>query len=230
MNPNPLDPKGSEGAKKPQLQLVPPALMDETAKAIQHGAEKYGPWNWRKTKVEMMTYIGAMKRHIDALLEGEDIDDSGAHHLGCVAASCAIVLDARKHGTLVDNRPGAEVKPGGCVHGTDGKICRRCYEMFASQERIKTTLAYPQHPGETPVPSQMCPQCKAALLFRNDTGTTLCLKCGFDPSAQHTTRVECTKCGNIHPRNPQSLICTKCGNIHPRNPQSLICPKCWAKT
>ena len=103
--PKPLDPKGEAGAKKPQLQLIPPILGVETAKALVNGA-KYGPWNWRHTPVEMMTYIGAMKRHIDALIDGEDIDpESGAHHLGHVAAGCGIVLDARKHGTLVDNRP-----------------------------------------------------------------------------------------------------------------------------
>lgn len=103
--PKPLDPKGEAGAKKPQLQLIPPVLGVETAKALVNGA-KYGPWNWRHTPVEMMTYIGAMKRHIDALIDGEDIDpESGAHHLGHVAAGCGIVLDARKHGTLVDNRP-----------------------------------------------------------------------------------------------------------------------------
>lgn len=102
----PTDPKGNEGKKKPQLQLIPPALNDETAKALSHGAAKYGPWNWRGSKVELMTYLGAMKRHIDRVLEGEDIDpESGAHHLGHVAASCAIALDAQRHGTLVDNRP-----------------------------------------------------------------------------------------------------------------------------
>jgi hypothetical protein len=100
------DPKASQAVQKPQLQLIPPALNDETAKALSRGAVKYGPWNWRENKVELMTYLGAMKRHIDCLIEGEDIDpDTGAHHLGCVAAGCGIVLDARKHGTLVDNRP-----------------------------------------------------------------------------------------------------------------------------
>jgi hypothetical protein len=102
----PLDPKGEAGKLKPQLQLIPPVLSQETAKALSRGAGKYGPWNWRENKVEIMTYIGAMKRHLDCILEGEDIDpESGAHHLGHVAASCGIVLDAQKHGTLVDNRP-----------------------------------------------------------------------------------------------------------------------------
>ena len=109
-NPPPsTDPKASQAIQKPQLQLIPPALNEETAKALSHGGIKYSPWNWRENKVEMMTYLGAMKRHIDCLIEGEDIDpDTGAHHLGCVAAGCGIVLDARKHGTLVDNRPPSE--------------------------------------------------------------------------------------------------------------------------
>jgi len=100
------DPKKSQGDQKPQLQLIPPALNNEVAKALARGAEKYGVFNWRENNVEIMTYLGAMKRHIDQFLDGEDIDpDTGAHHLGCVAAGCGIVLDARKHGTLVDNRP-----------------------------------------------------------------------------------------------------------------------------
>jgi hypothetical protein len=102
----PLDPKGEAGKLKPQLQLIPPVLSQETAKALSLGAKRYGPWNWRENNVKIMTYIGAMKRHLDCILEGEDIDpESGAHHLGHVAASCGIVLDAQKHGTLVDNRP-----------------------------------------------------------------------------------------------------------------------------
>lgn len=90
------DPKASQAIQKPQLQLIPPALSEETAKALERGAVKYGPWNWRENEVEIMTYLGAMKRHIDKLINGEDIDpDTGAHHLGCVAAGCGIVLDAR---------------------------------------------------------------------------------------------------------------------------------------
>lgn len=104
--PPPLDPKRAAGALKPQLQLIPPVFNETVAAALSHGADKYGPWNWRENKIEMMTYLGAMKRHIDALLDGEDLaPDSGVHHLGHIAASCAIVLDAGKHGTLVDNRP-----------------------------------------------------------------------------------------------------------------------------
>ena len=100
------DPKGAAGLLKPQLQLIPPALNEEVAKALFCGSVKYGPWNWREHEVQIMTYLGAMRRHIDAVIEGEDIDpESGAHHLGHIAAGCGIILDARRHGTLVDNRP-----------------------------------------------------------------------------------------------------------------------------
>lgn len=103
---NTQDPKGEAGSIKPQLQLIPPALNAETAKALACGAQKYGTWNWRGGQVEMMTYLGAMKRHIDALIDGEDTDpESGAHHLGHVAARCGIVLDALAHRKLIDNRP-----------------------------------------------------------------------------------------------------------------------------
>lgn len=102
----PLDPKKAQGAKKPQLQLIPPALNVATVQALQNGAEKYGTWNWRENRVEMMTYLGAIRRHLDDLLEGENFaPDSGVHHLGHIAANCAILLDAEKHGMLVDNRP-----------------------------------------------------------------------------------------------------------------------------
>lgn len=108
-----LDPKKEAGSQKPQLQNIPPVLNRQVSQALECGAIKYGPWNWRDNNVELMTYLGAMKRHIDAVIDGEDIDpESGAHHLGHVAAGCAIVLDARKHGTLVDNRP-----PAAKAHG-----------------------------------------------------------------------------------------------------------------
>lgn len=103
---NATDPKGHAGLLKPQLQTIPPIANREMAAALTLGATKYGPWNWRGRKVEVMTYIGAMRRHLDAFLDGEDLDpESHASHLGHVMAGCAIVLDAREHDNLVDNRP-----------------------------------------------------------------------------------------------------------------------------
>lgn len=100
------DPKGAEGAKKTPLHLLPPEPKRAAAMVHKLGADKYGPWNWRTNKVELMTYLSAMMRHIDEVLSGTDIDpESTEHHLAHVIAGCNIVLDARHHGTLIDNRP-----------------------------------------------------------------------------------------------------------------------------
>lgn len=108
------DPKGSAGEKKTPLHLLPPVFMAATAWVLKLGAKKYGPWNWRKSKVESQTYIGAIRRHLDAWQDGENNDpESGICHLAHVAASVAILLDADKNGTLVDNRPPKISKPKG---------------------------------------------------------------------------------------------------------------------
>lgn len=100
-----LDPKASQGAQKLQLHLLPPAGNEAMARALEHGAKRYGERNWVQTQVCLTTYISAMRRHIDCLLDGENLDlDSGVHHLGHVMAGCGIVLDAMRHGTLVDDR------------------------------------------------------------------------------------------------------------------------------
>lgn len=74
------DPKAKHGAEKPQLHLIPPAGNEEQAKALACGRDKYGERNWLRNRVGMRTYLSAMKRHIDCVLDGEDIDkESGAH-------------------------------------------------------------------------------------------------------------------------------------------------------
>ena len=106
------DPKAAIGITKPQLHLIPPAANDEMAKALQCGAAKYGTRNWMQSKVAMTVYLAAMKRHIDQVLDGEDFDlESGAHHLGHVMAGCGIVLDALRHGMLIDDRVLPPKKP-----------------------------------------------------------------------------------------------------------------------
>ena len=100
-----IDPKGAAGASKIQLQLVPPILNRGVASVMATGASKYGAWNWRSTTVLATTYIGAIRRHLDAWQDGQDMDpESGVSHLAHVAANCAILLDAGSVGTLDDDR------------------------------------------------------------------------------------------------------------------------------
>ena len=102
------NPKKAYGDAKLPVHLVPPALVLGAAKALGEGAAKYGPYNWRSTRVEAMTYVGAMLRHIAAYLDGEDIDpesSTGKTHLDGIAGSLAVLMDATYSGYLDDNRP-----------------------------------------------------------------------------------------------------------------------------
>lgn len=101
-----VDPKKGEGDKKTPLQLLPPVFKKQVALVLRLGGEKYGFWNWRKSKVECQTYVGAIHRHLDAWQSGEDLDpESGQSHLAHVAASIAIMMDAEEQETMEDNRP-----------------------------------------------------------------------------------------------------------------------------
>jgi hypothetical protein len=114
MNTQYNDPKGAAGALKTPLGLIPPFAMEQTALAHKHGAEKYGPFNWRDTGVCASTYINAMMRHINAFRDGENLDpESGISHLAHIACSCNILLDADYCDTLQDDRnvlPNADIQ------------------------------------------------------------------------------------------------------------------------
>lgn len=102
-NPNP---KKAFGETKPDLSLVPAVGTLHQAMAHEDGGKKYGPYNWRKDPVEVMTYIAAARRHLDLFLDGQDYtSDTNVHNLGAVMACCAIVLDSQELGILIDNRP-----------------------------------------------------------------------------------------------------------------------------
>jgi hypothetical protein len=100
------DPKGEAGKLKCPLHLLPPFAMMQTAWVLALGAIKYGPWNWLGNKVETMTYVGAIMRHLLAYVSGEDNDpESGKSHLAHISAGCCILMDADHVGNLIDNRP-----------------------------------------------------------------------------------------------------------------------------
>lgn len=100
------NPKDIIGSKKPSLHLVPPALEIYVAEVFKHGARKYGEFNWREKAVSRVEYISAARRHLLALLDGEDNDpDSGLPHEAHVAGCMGVLLDAMACGKLIDDRP-----------------------------------------------------------------------------------------------------------------------------
>ena len=72
---------------------------------LAHGAAKYGRRNWRLSSILATTYVGAIRRHLNAWADGEDLDpDSGKSHLAHIRACCAVVMDAQDCGTMDDDR------------------------------------------------------------------------------------------------------------------------------
>lgn len=103
---NDNNPKTRLGALKVPLHLVPPSAKHYLAQALEDGARKYGPYNWRDEPISISTYKAAMERHMDAFWDGEDLaPDSGIHHVAHAMACCALILDCLANGTLVDDRP-----------------------------------------------------------------------------------------------------------------------------
>lgn len=95
--------KNELGRKKDQLQLFPVAGIREGATAMVEGAGKYGPFNWRYGRVELMQYVGAVLRHAYAIADGEWIDSEsavGKTHLAGILASAAIIADAKESSVL----------------------------------------------------------------------------------------------------------------------------------
>ena len=102
-----IDPKKAAGAVKAPLCMLPSFPLHEASWVLKSGADKYGPWNWRENEVCASTYRSAMQRHLDQWFdELEDVDpETSRSHLAHVIANACILMDAAKHGTLVDDRP-----------------------------------------------------------------------------------------------------------------------------
>lgn len=124
--PDQTNPKDLMGVKKPRLSLVPASAIVYAALAMANGADKYGPYNWRDKKVQVMIYLEAAIRHILQFQDGADLDKvdtcegcieraQGAEkcrfghswlpHLAHALATVAIVIDALETDSAIDNRP-----------------------------------------------------------------------------------------------------------------------------
>lgn len=101
------NPKDLLGIKKVQLNLVPASSIIYQALAMEDGAMKYGPYNWRSNKVIASIYVAAAMRHLQAWYDaGETLaSDSKKPHLGHALACIGIIVDAIETGNLVDDRP-----------------------------------------------------------------------------------------------------------------------------
>lgn len=134
-NANSTNPKDAFGRQKPGISNIPPVALIHEAMAMKNGADKYGPFNWRKSTVSGKVYLDACYRHLMRYFDGENIDpESGVHHLGHLRADAGILLDAAEQGTLIDDRP-----TPGKVSEVLERLTRRTGEP--SRERAYTVSA-----------------------------------------------------------------------------------------
>jgi hypothetical protein len=99
------NPKAGLGALKAPMGFSPPTAIIEMETVMAGGAYKYGAYNFRDTKIDAMTYIGAIDRHFKLWQDGVDNDEeSGQSHLAHIMACCALVIDSMHTNMLVDNR------------------------------------------------------------------------------------------------------------------------------
>jgi hypothetical protein len=100
------NPKDAVGQLRPQLNLIPPSAQILESVVMAHGAEKYGPFNWRESAVRSSIYVAAAMRHLLAWADGQDNDpESGVTHLAHIRACMGIMIDAHSLGKLEDDRP-----------------------------------------------------------------------------------------------------------------------------
>jgi hypothetical protein len=91
---------------KPPLELVPLSACVAESLVLRHGADKYGPFNWREETIQTNAYVAATLRHTLSWMDGEDNDpESGISHLAHARATLGILIDALSLGRVDDNRP-----------------------------------------------------------------------------------------------------------------------------
>lgn len=100
------NPKDAIGSMKLPLHLWPAEATALGCLGMLEGDEKYGRNNFvAGDGVICSIYIDAAKRHIDAWFSGEECaPDTGSPHLANALASLAIVVKARAHDKLIDDR------------------------------------------------------------------------------------------------------------------------------
>jgi hypothetical protein len=100
------NPKDVAGGSRVPMWLLSPIAKAHWAAAQFAGLVKYGAWNWRRAGARKSVYLSAIQRHVDGLLAGEEFDPvDGTRHEGNIMACCAILLETRAAGNLLDDTP-----------------------------------------------------------------------------------------------------------------------------
>jgi hypothetical protein len=103
-NPDPAKGGIKFDENKTQLDLIPPALIEEVGKVMTLGAKKYAPYNWLKGMDFSRAYAAA-QRHMNDWNKGEDNDpETGISHLAHAATCIGFLLEFQAQGLGNDDR------------------------------------------------------------------------------------------------------------------------------
>lgn len=104
--------KQSTGTKydagKPRMDLLDSYAMEELAKVLSFGAEKYAPHNWRKG-IAISRLTAAALRHLNSFNGGQDNDEeTGLPHLAHAMCCLMFLLWTMKNKPDQDDRWGKQ--------------------------------------------------------------------------------------------------------------------------
>jgi hypothetical protein len=172
---------------KAPLDYLESAVCDPSeARVMFSGAQKYGRRNFRDSTIKATTYVGALRRHVNAFASGEDIDpDSGEPHLAHIRACCAVLMSAQDAGTYDDDRGVAVTLPARALgrtydcRETDG-VCKwpeTCFSIRScSSAKGEDDLTPQYHRGVDELAEELSADAKATFCsFRGGDCETLSL-------------------------------------------------------
>lgn len=91
----PMNPLKYDSHQAP-VQLLPTLPLMEIAKVFGYGAEKYRANSWREPQFQAVNWsrtYGSIMRHLMAWNDGENLDESGHHHLAHAGTQLMILIE-----------------------------------------------------------------------------------------------------------------------------------------
>ena len=88
-----VDQTNKKDAGKPPMELVDPYAIQQLARVLEFGANKYAPNQWRGG-IEWTRVTAAVLRHTFAFLDGETFDqETGLHHMAHVMCEAMFLVN-----------------------------------------------------------------------------------------------------------------------------------------
>ena len=133
--------------EKPMMHLLPPKAINEVAKVLTFGAQKYDEENWRKLDNLQSRYTSGALRHIFAHIDSETLDtESGLSHLAhaicCLLFKLEIELEDAKS-KEEEPRESDVTEHQACDQSTESdELSDKSYNEAGSMQHIKHLIQY----------------------------------------------------------------------------------------